>query len=133
MSRRSDPLENLLGPLEQDVMEVIWDLGEATVRDVHDVLAERRSIAYTTVMTTMSRLASKGMLSRDTEGLAHRYHPAVSRDAYGRSTVANVLSWLVDRYPEPSAAYLSEVVGDLDDGTLGRLRSAVEQRRRSED
>ncbi len=133
MNRRSDPIENLLGPLEQDVMEIVWDLGEATVRDVHDVLVERRSIAYTTVMTTMSRLASKGMLSRDTEGLAHLYGPAVSRDSYGRSTVANVLSWLVDRYPEPSAAYLSEVVGDLDDGTLSRLRSAVEDRRRSED
>jgi predicted transcriptional regulator len=132
MARRSDPLEELLGPLEQDVMEIVWQLEEATVRDVHQRLSKRRKIAYTTVMTTMSRLAGKGLLRRDTEALAHRYRPAVSRDDYARATVASVLGWLVDRYPEPAATYLSEVVGDIDDETLGRLRDAAERRRREE-
>ncbi|HEX2028794.1 MAG TPA: BlaI/MecI/CopY family transcriptional regulator [Nitriliruptorales bacterium] len=132
MARRSDPLEELLGPLEQDVMEVVWQLDDATVRDVHDRLAKRRKIAYTTVMTTMTRLATKGLLRRDTASLAHRYRPAVSRDDYARTTVANVLGWLVDRYPEPAASYLSEVVGEVDDDTIERLRGAVERRRRQE-
>lgn len=132
MGRRIDPLESLLGPLEQDVMDVMWEFGEATVRDVHDCLAQRRQLAYTTIMTTMARLAGKGLLRRDTEALAHRYRPVVSRDAYARTTVANVLGWLVDRYPEPAVSYLSEVVGEVDGGTLDRLRAAVEHRRRAE-
>lgn len=132
MGRRIDPLESVLGPLEQDVMDLMWELDEATVRDVHDRLADRRKIAYTTVMTTMTRLASKGLLRRNTTSLAHRYRPAVSRDSYARTTVANVLGWLVDRYPEPAASYLSEVVGDIEDPTLARLRAAVEHRRRDE-
>ncbi len=132
MARRTDPIEELLGPLEQDVMEVVWDLGDATVRDVHERLARRRKIAYTTVMTTMTRLATKGLLERDTEGLAHRYRPAVSRDSYARATVARVLGWLLDRYPEPAASYLSEVVGEVEEDTLSRLRRAVEHRRREE-
>lgn len=132
MTRRNDPLESILGPLEQDVMDVVWRLGEATVRDVHDQLVTERSIAYTTVMTTMSRLASKGLLRRDTEGLAHRYRAAVSRDHYARSAVSSVLSWLLERYPEPAASYLAQVVDDIDTMTLDQLRHAVAQRRDQE-
>lgn len=130
--RRDDELEGLLGPLEQDVMEAVWDLGESTVRDVHAVLAEQREIAYTTVMTTMTRLATKGMLQRDTSGLAHVYRPRIAREAYARTTVGSVLTWLLERYPEPAAAYLAEVVDDVDDVTLDALRTAVERRRSGE-
>ena len=132
MVRRRDSLEALLGPLEQDVMDVVWRLGDTTVRDVHSRLAADRSIAYTTVMTTMSRLAAKGMLVRDTAGLAHRYRPAVSRDHYARSAVGDVLSWLFERYPEPAAAYLADVVDDVDGVTLEELKAAVQRRRASE-
>lgn len=132
MSRRNDPLEAILGPLEQDVMDVVWRLSDATVRDVHSVLATDRRIAYTTVMTTMTRLASKGLLRRDTDGLAHRYRPVVTRDNYARSAVGTVLTWLLERYPEPAASYLAEVVDDVDDVTLEQLRHAVERRRTGE-
>lgn len=132
MSRRNQPLEALLGPLEQEVMDVVWRLGDATVRDVHDDLASGRAIAYTTVMTTMSRLASKALLQRDTAGLAHRYRPAISREDYARSAVGDVLTWLLDRYPEPAASYLADVVHDVDDVTLDTLRAAVARRRDTE-
>jgi predicted transcriptional regulator len=133
MSRRKDSLETLLGPLEQDVMDVVWRVGDATVRDVHEQLAATREIAYTTVMTTMARLARKGMLVRDTADLAHRYRPHVTRDHYARSAASDVLSWLLDRYPEPAVAYLADVVGDIDDVTLDELRRAVARRRQLED
>jgi predicted transcriptional regulator len=132
VGRRNDPIETLLGPLEQDVMDVVWRLGDTTVRDVHGELASQRTIAYTTVMTTMSRLAAKGLLVRDTEGLAHRYRPAVSRERYARSTVEDVLTWLLDRYPEPAAAYLADVVDEVDGVTLTGLRDAVQRRRAQE-
>jgi len=122
----------LLGPLEQDVMEVVWRLEDTTVRDVHSELASSRQIAYTTVMTTMIRLATKGLLERDTDGLAHRYRPVVSRDHYARTTVEGLLSWMFDRYPEPAAAYLADVVHDVDDVTLDELKAAVARRRLGE-
>ncbi|MDX1658954.1 MAG: BlaI/MecI/CopY family transcriptional regulator [Nitriliruptorales bacterium] len=133
MVKRSDPLETILGPLEQDVMDVIWTLQDATVRDVHDELSQRRKIAYTTVMTTMSRLANKGLLVRDTKGLAHRYRPLISRDSYARSTFGSLLSWLFDRYPESAVSYLAEVVDDADSVSVDSLRRAVERQRELED
>src|SRR5690348_6220572 len=59
-------LTMVLGPLESDIMQVTWRLKRVTVADVHRELqnssASRRDIAYTTVMTTMSRLAEKNVL-----------------------------------------------------------------------
>lgn len=134
MAKRRTQLQGLLGPLETDVMETVWKLGDTTVRDVHEALSLRRDLAYTTVMTTMSRLASKGLLTRDTSGLAHRYRAAVSRDEYARSTVTSVVDWLVDRFPEPALSYFMQVVED-DAGTdeARDLRAKVEELRAQEE
>jgi predicted transcriptional regulator len=67
------------GPLtevELEIMHVVWGLGDATVRQVHDVLSARRSVAYTTVMTMLGLLAKKGHLKREESGKAFVYRPA---------------------------------------------------------
>lgn len=127
MAKRKPELQGLLGPLETEVMEAVWRLGESTVRDVHAELAEQRDLAYTTIMTTMARLASKGLLARDTSGLAHRYRPTVSREEYARSTVTSVVDWLVDSFPEPAMSYFVDVIDDGSDPTvLEALRAKID-------
>lgn len=133
MAKRRSQLQGLLGPLESDVMETVWKLGDTTVRDVHESLMTRRDLAYTTVMTTMARLASKGLLARDTSGLAHRYHATVSREEYARSTVTSVVDWLVDRFPEPAMSYFMQVVEDEGVASTDELRYKIEQMRQRED
>ncbi len=134
MAKRRSQLQGLLGPLESDVMETVWKLGDTTVRDVHEALSARRDLAYTTVMTTMARLASKGLLARDTSGLAHRYRATVSRDEYARSTVTSVVDWLVDRFPEPAMSYFMKVVEDEGaTASTDELRDKIEQLRMQED
>jgi predicted transcriptional regulator len=128
MAKRRTQLQGLLGPLETDVMEMVWKLGDTTVREVHEALAERRDLAYTTVMTTMARLASKGLLMRDTTGLAHRYRATISREDYARSTVTSVVDWLVDRFPEPAMSYFAKVV-EHESAATDELRERIEQLR----
>ena len=133
MAKRKTQLDGLLGPLETEVMEAVWHLGETTVRDVHAHLAPRRDLAYTTIMTTMARLAAKGLLTRDTTGLAHRYRPTVSRDEYARSTVTSVVDWLVGAFPEPAVAYFVEKVNrDTDPALIDSLRAKVDDLRAQE-
>lgn len=133
MAKRTRELNGLLGPLETDVMEVAWRLGDTTVRDVHAELADTRAIAYTTVMTTMSRLAAKGLLLRDTSGLAHRYRPAMSRDDYAHTTVTSVIDWLVDSFPTPAMQYFVDVMDDgSDPDTMRALRDRIDERRHQE-
>ena len=134
MGKRNKHLQGLLGPLETDVMETVWRLGDATVRDVHAELAGRRDLAYTTVMTTMARLAGKGLLARDTTGLAHRYRPTVSREDYARSTVTSVVDWLVQSFPEPAMSYFVEKIDDSGDAdVLSTLEASIDAKRAEED
>jgi predicted transcriptional regulator len=128
-ARRRHTLAEVLGPLEAEIMEVVWDRGEVTVRDVHRALEASRPIAYTTVMTTLGRLADKGLLRRREEQPAHRYIPIMSREQYARVTVKSVVDWLIGHFPDPAVAYFVDRVEREDERVIERLREAIEQRR----
>lgn len=73
----------VLGELESEIMEIIWDQKDAvSVKDIVDILGKRRKIAYTTVMTIMARLVSKGVLVRNLSGTSYLYKPKVSKDQF---------------------------------------------------
>lgn len=127
--RRKHTLAEVLGPLEAEVMEVVWQRDEVTVRDVHKSLKSKRTIAYTTVMTTLGRLTDKGLLRRVEGQPAHHYSPLVSREQYAKSTVKSVVDWLVDHFPDPAVAYLVDKVQEEDEEVIDRLRTAIEERR----
>ncbi|MEW8978864.1 MAG: BlaI/MecI/CopY family transcriptional regulator [Symbiobacterium sp.] len=76
-----------LGPLEADVMRVVWEKGEVQVEDVHRALLADRQIAYTTVMTVMTRLVRKGLLTRQRCGRAYLYRAARGREEMAASTL----------------------------------------------
>ncbi len=80
-------------------MHVVWELGDATVKQVHDVLSARRPVAYTTVMTMLGLLARKGHLKREESGKAFVYRPAHTK---GR-VVSKMLDDFVDRVFHGSA------------------------------
>jgi predicted transcriptional regulator len=69
-----------LAPLELDCMNTLWPMGEGTVREIRDRLAERRPRAYTTIMTIMDRLARKGVVERRKVGRAYRYRAQLSAE-----------------------------------------------------
>lgn len=127
-ARRRQPLADVLGPLEAEVMDIVWDRRDATVRDVHRALADKRSIAYTTVMTTMGRLTEKGLLKRVEEQPAHHYFPAVTREQYANSAVKSVVDWLVNHFRDPAVAYFIDRVEEEDEAVIESLREAIEQR-----
>jgi predicted transcriptional regulator len=128
-ARRRHTLAEVLGPLEAEIMDVVWDRNEVTVRDVHQALNSDRPIAYTTVMTTLGRLADKGLLQRQEDQPAHRYVPLMSREQYARTTVKSVVDWLIGHFPDPAVAYLVDRVEREDDQVIERLREAIEQRK----
>jgi predicted transcriptional regulator len=64
-----------LGETEMEVLHHVWDLGEASVADVHERILDERDVAYTTVMTVMKKLADKGYLTYHKEGRSYIYAP----------------------------------------------------------
>jgi BlaI family transcriptional regulator, penicillinase repressor len=96
-----------LGELEADVMEHLWREGEATVRIVLEAVnaTTEKARAYTTVMTVMSNLDRKGMLTRRRDGKTDVYTPVMSREAYLDARARAEAGALVGRYGE--AAYMA--------------------------
>ena len=129
--RRRHTLAEVLGPLEAEVMEVAWDAQDVTVRDVHEKLSLSRPVAYTTVMTTMGRLADKGLLRRVEDQRAHRFTPLLSREEYADSTVKSVVDWLVSQFRDPAVAYFLDRVEEEDERVIEALKDAIDQRKRS--
>src|SRR5262249_22012446 len=70
------PRHNTLTFQELEIMKLIWQHGAATVRDVYEALLERRKIAYTSVMTMMKILETKGYLKKRRQDRAFLYRPA---------------------------------------------------------
>jgi predicted transcriptional regulator len=71
-----------LGPLETEILNIVWELGCATVKEVHErILADPdRELAYTSVTTVLRRLTEKGWLSCDRQERAFVWKPLVSRE-----------------------------------------------------
>lgn len=69
-----------LGETEMEVLNHVWELGEASVADVQERIIEYRKIAYTTVMTVMKNLADKKYLKYRKQGLSYIYSAAIQPD-----------------------------------------------------
>jgi predicted transcriptional regulator len=79
-----------LGDLQLAIMQVLWDLGEATVTDVHQALLADRGLAPTTIATMLKKMEEKGVVAHRAEGRKFIYEPSVSRDHVRRSMVAEI-------------------------------------------
>ena len=69
------------GPSEREleILQVLWDLEPATVRDIHEQIAKTKDIGYTTTLKQIQRMFDKGLVSREKEGKSHVYSSMVSR------------------------------------------------------
>ncbi len=103
-------LKNLLGSLELKVMELMWEVKEATVHQVTDAIKRKRPIAYTTVMTVMVHLVDKGLLTRTKEGKKYSYVAAMSREEFLREATRSRVRSLVDDLGDLAiAGFLGEI------------------------
>jgi predicted transcriptional regulator len=78
---------------ELEIMKVVWERKTATVRDVYETLRERKGVAYTTVMTMMNILESKGHLVKRPEGRAFMYEPSQAQT----QVISGMVQEFVDR------------------------------------
>ena len=130
---RTDNLHKLLGDLEVEIMERMWqreaEAGEAsgeqaqvTVREIATDLQKSRQIAYTTVMTVMGNLAEKGLLERRSlDRKTHLYRVALSREEYLERASRQMVDTLVEDFGELAIAQFVEVVEQVDPELLERL------------
>ena len=79
---------------ELEILQVLWDKGEATVREVHEELAKSKDIGYTTALKLLQIMFEKGLVSRDDSAKTHIYKPAVTREKTQKQLVGKMINTL---------------------------------------
>lgn len=123
--------ENSLGPLEADIMQVVWLRQKVTVQDVYEAISADRPIAYNTVMTVMTRLAQKGILKRQKDGRAYLYFPTTSKAEVAKG----MLQYIIDKiFGGSRVPVFSHLVEDksLNEEELKYLEKLVQEKKREE-
>lgn len=112
-----------LGELEKLVMDRMWSWEHpVAVREVLEDLQRDRSLAYTTVMTVMDNLHRKGVLTRQKDGRAYLYRPALTREQHTAAFMGEILADSAD-----TAATLMRFVEQMEPEEAARLREALDQ------
>jgi BlaI family transcriptional regulator, penicillinase repressor len=93
---------------ELEIMKVVWRLGPCTVRQVYEALLEERKIAYTTVMTMMNILETKGFLKKKADNKAYVYTPSKPEKQVIRAMVRDFVNRVFDGAAEPLLLHLVE-------------------------
>ena len=94
---------NSISNLEADIMKIVWDREEITVREVHEIMLREEIkkkkqgfIPYTTVMSTMTTLAEKNLLKQNKSGKTYIYSAAVNKKQLSKSIIKSVASKLLN-------------------------------------
>jgi predicted transcriptional regulator len=124
--------EKKLTNLQTDVMQVLWQQGEATVSQVHAALQDERKLATTTVATLLSRLEKYGLLTHRTEGRQYVYRPLVSQNEVRRSRLTELIDQFFHGNPADLVYHLINEAG-IDDEDIERLQSLIESNEQESD
>ena len=114
-----------IGPLEADILAIVWerDPQAVSVRDVYERLLQERRIAYTTVMTVMGTLHSKGLLARDDLRIAFLYSAAVPGDEVAGNVLDDIVARLYRGRPQIALSHLLGLEGELTEEQFAVLRA----------
>ncbi|MGH9411519.1 MAG: BlaI/MecI/CopY family transcriptional regulator [Vicinamibacterales bacterium] len=118
-----------LTPQELAIMKIVWDLGEATVRDVYERLRASRRVAYTTVLTMFGILEQKGYVRKSSGARAYVYRPTRPRQQVVGAMVREFVDRVFDGASAPLLLHLVEGVrlSQKDRAALKRIISETDE------
>jgi predicted transcriptional regulator len=125
--RDNATLGKVLGSLELEVMDFMWQTGQATVQQVTDAISRKRPKAYTTIMTVMVHLVDKGLLKRRKQGKRYRYKVVFDRQEFLRETAKSRLQNLVNDFGDIAVAQFLEQIDNIGSTRLQQLRDMVQK------
>ena len=95
-----------LGPLEMEVLNVIWEMGRATSREIFEKMRERKRLGQSTVLTVLRRLSDRGILRREAGGDVYVYSPVMEREELGGRMIDDVVNRIYGGAVEPVISHL---------------------------
>jgi predicted transcriptional regulator len=120
------PKQLSLGPLETEILHIVWDIGVATAKEVHDRILSNpdRELTYSSVITVLTRLVKKGWLTSDKRGKILFWEPLVSRSEAQSLEAFNQLNRFLE---VGSADIVAAFADELDRASVDQIE-AIAQR-----
>ena len=127
VQRKKNLPDKLLTGVELELMTVIWQLGECTVREVQDALPKERALAYTSVATMMKILEQKGILSSQRGERAQTYRARVAKADYEAKSLRHLTQ---DLFQGDRSSLVMRLLDDngLTEDELKAIRKLVDER-----
>lgn len=113
-----------LGETEMEVLNHVWDMGEATVKQVRKRILKKREVAYTTIMTVMKNLAEKGYLKYRKDGVTYVYSPAQKPESVRSNLIKDLMSKVFKGSPKQLVQTLVKSK-DLTDKDLADIKDMI--------
>jgi predicted transcriptional regulator len=122
---------NSISNLEADIMKIVWERKKVTVREVHEYMLRKEIeskkegfIPYTTVMSTMTTLAEKGLLKQDKSSKTYIYSAAVDNKELSKSIIKSVAEKLLE---ESSSKMVSHFLSDSSKISAEGIRNLLKE------
>lgn len=101
-----------LGPLEKEILELLWKRGSARVRELYDILKDKRKVAHTSVAVLLDRLYERKLVTRKIEtcrgGYRYIYYPTSEKEDFQKKALHIAVDNLIERFGDTATAYFNE-------------------------
>jgi len=123
-------LNRFFGPLEAKIMDVLWDGGDKTIKDVQRILDQEKATNFNTVMTVMNRLVDKGFLDKRMEGRSSVYQPVQTRTEFLNTQSKDMTNELMDEFGDVVVSHMLDALERADDELVAELEKKVAELKR---
>jgi len=119
-----------LGPLEHEVMELLWASGPSSGRDVFNGLKDGREIALTTVLTVLERLVKKGLVAKRKGPGLITFSAALTKDEFAKDLSEDVFKGMMNISTSGVVASFVDALAASDPEELDRLSKLIESKKK---
>lgn len=106
-------LQKTLSPLEQETMNIVWELKQCSIRDVVEQFNREKKLAYTTVSTLLQRLFEKGLVTKNNHNAVIFYTPKVSKELYSKKMARSFFRTFMSSFGETAIVSFAESIDKL--------------------
>ena len=121
MKRSQGPTES-----EMEILQILWQIGSCTVREVHETLSEKKDVGYTTTLKIMQIMADKNLVLRDTSSRTHVYTAAIDQESTQKSMLSN---FITNTFGGSASSLVLQALGNhkTNDIELREIKNLIEQ------
>lgn len=116
---------------ELEILQILWDLEPATVRDIHDKLSQNKEVGYTTTLKQIQRMLDKGLVSRKAKGRSHLYTAVVKEAKVKQSLLDRLLN---TAFKGSAVELIQHALGNAKPGTeeIEELEKLIQEKKKKQ-